>query len=1551
MARRRKESYTHVVILLLMRCVRPILGQLVLNLVKKGTPLGRETWSIDDFLAFHKRRIEKELPVIDKYDVYKNILYPSNTQTPKTDISKWDLTLYVFVLTKICKIDHDLVYYFRQITSIREDFCKAKFPGIARDICKDYRKRLERARSKLYKQLQDDDLKKKIERRAKRIEGRNTDSAEKEKILKEWKDIEVAQLLIGETKKSGVQKYLTMKMLLSKSCRVVMQALVSKRVRDKCPDGTREWSLDSFLYRYNGRIRRRIGSLDKLGRPIDILFPKKRNTRIDEWDISLLCWVLLNVCFLEETGTADSIGEMRTIRNDIAHNNSFSLSDSDYESYIERIKKSIDTCLSFINDEDLSDFINDQVEEIERTSINKDETIRCLQMTRQNETSERQQQEKFLEVQQMILNELSTIVKKFKDIEIPECQLELMLNNCDEENENIMSKAIVKEVNEALESEQGHSSPGRNENFRRAVKKLLKRTKTKGWSFTNATKGSVLINVQCHSFDDLCELFNTCRNDGSDLYVSDVESALHCTTGIDVKLHLVMYDIEMDKCVEKIVSAVMKRTNAIASMAVNGTGNGYHLSPCSANACFAAPVPGDDLDDKLLKIKEALKNQYRVSGHSSNAMTEELRQNAIDETNSIENTCENKKLSSKSDVDERTPSEQLSSSMDCTVSDGTTTAMETEYHDVKQHLDELVVNKKEHIFTEEIDHGTYYTKALRRAMICDYMSDNKVDFDFIGIEHDCYYDECYVEPELVDLHSVGKMYDLKHKPLTEGAARIESLEDVFFHGTRPSKNIYITAEAGFGKSTLSKRLVMTWCNAHDYNKTGKNLKQSDQETMKKFEFLFFIPLREASFVVCEMDSLIYDHVIKRLPKSYRYPKTFITELLQRENTLVILDGLDEWSHSQKCEKQGDVPHKNETCHCTIITTTRPWRLSAVRPNVAIDKVIQISMLDKNMSARLASNLISVLNSRQRREKLKSYQDFEEKISLENVGDVRFVPYTLLYLVRLWFDDEPLGKSVFEILTNSIAFKAGLEERLKVKKGCDNLGKTASRRPSLERSICLLAKQQDLYALSKLAFDGVFCCKSTSKLVFDKSEMDGRILNASLEMGLLCAVNEKRFSFQHKTLQEYFAALYIHSNNEQTAEQISQSCASVTSILDKLNVILFLAHFSPSEVNKIWWQTLQPTVSNSDIAENYRKRVTVNREDISNFELLKEIQNIFVRWVKATGRTFQLEDIIIDGSFNSFQISELVRLMEADGMSVKSLHVNGASRADMLAVMKRFSNIGTLQKLSIAGTDVVYLPRVMSHSVGTLRCVSLESGLDLDFTGHFESISSDILHMLIEIRQLESLRLRHWQFTDKQLRFLFDVITSKTCMQQLLIDGLDCQTRDDFHLDLYYHQLRDLMICNTPVTQLHADVSSLKYCCFGGLAPGVETSLLAMLRNAKHLRTLNLRDILSNGRTCDSLADTLKSLFQITKRLKLLSCIIFEIDEFNIDQQTCEELSTFIDRVQKIRRPVTVILKISSCEGRCFCESMKNFFMLPGLVRVTCNADCSLTIFKTVSFSD
>ena len=190
MSGQHKDKYRIIPILLLMKCIRLILREMLQAVVNKKKPLHQRHWGISEYLLQNRKQVERKVQKFEDSDKYINILYPAKlSHERETNIEEWDIKLIVFILVDICMIDPNSKYYLADVENIASHLSHPE-STFTRHIYKEYKKRLRKARSRFYKLLDNDGIKRKIERKAKKIEDGKTNKSEMKDILKRWEKVE-----------------------------------------------------------------------------------------------------------------------------------------------------------------------------------------------------------------------------------------------------------------------------------------------------------------------------------------------------------------------------------------------------------------------------------------------------------------------------------------------------------------------------------------------------------------------------------------------------------------------------------------------------------------------------------------------------------------------------------------------------------------------------------------------------------------------------------------------------------------------------------------------------------------------------------------------------------------------------------------------------------------------------------------------------------------------------------------------------------------------------------------------------------------------------------------------------------------------------------------------------------------------------------------------------------------------------------------------------------------------------------------------------------------
>jgi hypothetical protein len=111
----------------------------------------------------------------------------------------------------------------------------------------------------------------------------------------------------------------------------------------------------------------------------------------------------------------------------------------------------------------------------------------------------------------------------------------------------------------------------------------------------------------------------------------------------------------------------------------------------------------------------------------------------------------------------------------------------------------------------------------------------------------------------------------------ENRTPIKSLKDMFSTGNEYQQEIYLSADAGSGKTTFSQYLAITWCQAHCHYEDYTGFKEDALKTLLDFEFLFLVLLRNCTSV-CYIDDMIEQQITKKLPSS-----ASLDEVLRRKS--------------------------------------------------------------------------------------------------------------------------------------------------------------------------------------------------------------------------------------------------------------------------------------------------------------------------------------------------------------------------------------------------------------------------------------------------------------------------------------------------------------------------------------------------------------------------------------------------------------------------------------------------------------------------------------------
>ncbi|XP_052761281.1 uncharacterized protein LOC128203781 [Mya arenaria] len=403
----------------------------------------------------------------------------------------------------------------------------------------------------------------------------------------------------------------------------------------------------------------------------------------------------------------------------------------------------------------------------------------------------------------------------------------------------------------------------------------------------------------------------------------------------------------------------------------------------------------------------------------------------------------------------------------------------------------------------------------------------------------------YVAPKIVekDHRKIGKI------DKEESGQEVAKFSDVFSKNGQLLRNAFLVGEPGEGKSTFSVMCALDW--THQYLPAEENVgiktSYADPEFFKEFAFLFHVTLRDSG-KTCDLAEMIKDQLIRKFyhekdaDDGYRLLQT----VLESETCLIIADGLDEWTHPKNvnctCKTAEKViPFRNSANKATLLTTTRPWRMSQFRvQDSKIDKYLEIEGAAD--TEQLVENIINILNEGNKDER--TPKAFMKMVSAKNLEGLLSAPISITQLVCLWFEGKSFTDSKCDIY-------AGVINMLSCR--CSNMQRKhkipkIELPPVLKKHKCFMQNPMVYLTLAKLAYKTLFSECRDSSVVFSNTTVDDLLSRKQVEFALTSGLlTEKKsnslikrsshFSFFHKTLQEFLTALHL-CLNENDYSQLS-----------------------------------------------------------------------------------------------------------------------------------------------------------------------------------------------------------------------------------------------------------------------------------------------------------------------------------------------------------------------------------------------------------------------------
>ncbi|KAL4218891.1 hypothetical protein ACF0H5_021479 [Mactra antiquata] len=656
-------------------------------------------------------------------------------------------------------------------------------------------------------------------------------------------------------------------------------------------------------------------------------------------------------------------------------------------------------------------------------------------------------------------------------------------------------------------------------------------------------------------------------------------------------------------------------------------------------------------------------------------------------------------------------------------------------------------------------------------------------------------------------------------------AKVETCCDLFCNGDKQCKHIYLTGDAGVGKTSFSRLIAYLWCNS----KLGKLLETDKLQAyavyLARFEFVFHVNLRYTDDV--NVISMIVNQLSPYLSDDKRDNLYGVIEqILNDQESLVIMDGLDEWIPKLGEKRKIQLPIKPKSSKCVYFTTCRPYKIENVRlSRTDIDHQVKMIGFDEIAIDAYVSILIDYINTNYNDNK--NSDDFMKTVEHVGLTNLLHIPIITSHLVMLWID-RPLTSmsrsliygNIFDMLfkiahDREIVIPSQTSSNLKFPNSFSELNYLKNNFSNVEK-LCSLSYRL-LFEHDENIAGLVF---SREQLVSEPYCLSDSETNWFCTVGLLSksqvfrkfGKQELRLSFLHKSYLEFLAAVYVSTFETSKVLNIFNTCRTINDVLKLKHFLIFYAGLSTVNMNSLMYKVY--SLISADIISS---RATASS---LLYQYMKMILTCYVEGSCRMTNPIPLEDYIFKDRFyivispfvgdvtydKEYETKLLKNLLCFNGSIVKYLEI----RSDEYHA--EFDKITHLQWLRISWShNASYHAKfndLMLQNKSSLHSVHIEGKF---FEGSLLSeLPVDHLHNLTSL-SLEYLLLSH-QCLHCTINFICKNITLKHIRlayvhcdeHQGNIDK--CALPCDFS---NYGDLETLVLSNTNVLCSKVNVSSLK----------------------------------------------------------------------------------------------------------------------------------------------
>ncbi|XP_053390240.1 uncharacterized protein LOC123544572 isoform X2 [Mercenaria mercenaria] len=680
-----------------------------------------------------------------------------------------------------------------------------------------------------------------------------------------------------------------------------------------------------------------------------------------------------------------------------------------------------------------------------------------------------------------------------------------------------------------------------------------------------------------------------------------------------------------------------------------------------------------------------------------------------------------------------------------------------------------------------------------------------------------------------------------------------SMHEVVRNKEKPAKYIYVIGDAGTGKSMFCKMLVHFWCIAHSNQEIS--LDKSDimiVKEMQNFKFLFYVLLRYSSDC---------DSIEKMLEKSYHDPA--LGDILQNESSkcLIVLDGLDEWKPDRMHDSQfltPGLPGRELDADYTI-TTSRQWKFDTLQINdTEVDKRIKLRGIDTYQMKRFTEKTVNILNDSFQQSK--NAEKCQSDLQSRRLSDISHIPLILQQLICLWFDDKLRENSKYAIYSNILAlfFEWNALKTTSKNQECEIATQARMDVTLLPDYLCDVKALREnirvIQYLSQLAYETLFDKNKETKLTFSNSALErlnipNNVTKYCLNIGILTeeqdislsasSSQQTLFSFFHKSVQEYLAAVYVASqlkemlksrksfpkNNDDLADVYKTclrkyfgSCKTVVDILDQSNVFIMLCGLEPQLLTNVSEYIYDVTLVDELVVE---ERNTLPKHEFSSdhHNLIKDIQMCIFMCIeeamssaKNVHTPVYIADIYVSNSPESDLLRYCEYVVSKYVLSIDFEHFwSDMKETDKETVYLAVKHLGKCDQLKAIKSSLISddritneITKIIDTNVFTLETVS--------FLKTDKKIITHLVSILPKMQQLTSLQMKGTlsdRIPHDVCLSLCTYLNQNTSLKHIAFD-ISCEKYDKHMIDLSKHkQLQNVDFKFSSVCTVSCNIDNLE----------------------------------------------------------------------------------------------------------------------------------------------